>query len=306
MKAGILIIIISFVFFEEKVYSQNGSDTVIARNLGPKINSKANDFGAYIVRDGLTMYFVTNRSSKKDHLYFTKRKAIDSAWCEPEYFKLFNNQDNTAGIAFDDIGGMYCATDKNTAVKGDMNIWIGSSRDTTFVMKELPGPVNSTRWESQPSITRDGKDLYFASNRDAFLRGVQTVDIYVAHPNHDGSWSEPQDLGPGINIGIYNGTPFISPDGRFLFFSSKRKKGLDIRTKIYMAERTGPKYTDWSIPILLPIGINSIYDDLFPMVASDGKTIYFSSNRDANGFDIYEATLPLDIQSKIFHSFPGY
>jgi len=73
-----------------------------------------------------------------------------------------------------------------------------------------------------------------------------------------------------------------------------------------MAERTGPKYTDWSMPVLLPPGINSTFDELFPMVASDGKTIYFSSNRDANGFDIYEATLPYDIQSKIFHSFPGY
>jgi len=96
-----------------------------------------------------------------------KRKALDSAWSEPEYFKLFFNQDGAGGITFDDRGGMYCSTDKNTPNKGNMNIWSGSALDTTFTMKELPGPVNSPRWESHPSITSDGKDLYFASNRDA-------------------------------------------------------------------------------------------------------------------------------------------
>lgn len=74
-----------------------------------------------------------------------------------------------------------------------------------------------------------------------------------------------------------------------------------------MSERIGPKSTDWSNAVLLPPGINSEKDDSFPMIASDGKTIYFTSNREeGKGFEIYEATLPLDIQNKIYHSFPGY
>ena len=92
-----------------------------------------------------------------------------------------------------------------------------------------------------------------------------------------------------------------------MFFTATEKKGAEFFRHIYMSERSGPKDDDWSKPVRLPAPINSEKDEMFPMIASDGKTIYFSSTRnDGKGFDIYEATLPEDIQSKIFHSFPGY
>ena len=103
-------------------------------------------------------------------------------------------------------------------------------------------------------------------------------------------------------------SPFISPDGHFLFFSATEKKGNDEHRHIYMSERLDPDTDDnWSEPIRLPAPINSEKDEMFPMVANDGTTIYFSSTRnDGKGFDIYEATLPEDVQNKIFHSFQGY
>ncbi len=305
----------TFVFFlSEASFSQDPFDPVKASIVGiarkvPNINSKVDDYGAYIKRNGLTMYFATNRSSGKTHIYMTKRIALDSAWTEPEYCKVTNNpQDFVGSITFDNIGRFYFASNRETHIGGDINIWQGFGLDSIPTIRVLPSPVNSIKWESQPSITQNGVDMYFASNKQSPMGSLEMlVDIYVSHQSSDGTWSEPQNLGSRINIGIYNGTPFISPDGRFLFYSSKEKKGVDIKRKIYMSEHIGSRDIDWSKPILLPSPINSDKDDISPMITSDGKTIYFSSNRDGgSGLDIYESTLPEDIQNKIFHSFPGY
>lgn len=260
------------------------------------------------MHDGLSMYFVTRRFSSRDHFYMVKRPERDSAWGEAEYFKILNNQDIAGGIAFDDSGRVYCATNKETVTNNDVNIWEGRFfLGAALNMKVLPSPVKSMRWESQPTITRNGENLYFASNRGSSVNAYEsTVDIFVSHRSSDGNWSEPKNIGPHINFGRYNATPFISPDGSFLFFTSGGKS--DSKKKLYMASRTGPKDDDWSNAVLLPSEINSEGDNLFPMIADDGKTIYFSSNRSGGygGYDIYEATLPEDIQNKIFHSFPGY
>ena len=307
-------VIASCLFLQGLSYAQDPIDPVKTSTVGIarrvlNINSKVDDYGAYLKRNGLAMYFATNRGSGKTHIYVTKRKALDSGWSEPEYCKVTNNpQDFVGSITFDNIGRFYFATNRETHIGGDINIWQGFGLDSIATIRVLPSPVNSIKWESQPTITQDGATMYFVSNRQSPMGSLEMlVDIYVAHQSADGTWSEPQNLGSSINIGIHNGTPFISPDGRFLFYSSKEKKGPDIKRKIYMSEHIGPKDIDWSKPVRLPSPINSDKDDICPMIASDGKTIYFSSNREGgSGLDIYEATLPVDIQNKIFHSFPGY
>jgi Tol biopolymer transport system component len=296
--------------FYHSVSAQDKAGIEISvRNLGSNINSKVNDFQPFISRDGLSLYFASTRSLGKTQIFVAKRKSLDAAWGEAEYYKILNYQDAVFAIAFDDIGRMYCATNAETKIKGDLNIWQGFIQEGKITMKQIPSPVNTIKWEAQPSVTKDGSDLYFSSNRESPTSSMETlIDIFVAHRNSDETWVGPQSLGPKINLGNQNGSPFISPDGKFLFFSSREKKGVDIKTKMYMAEHIGPKATDWSTPILLPLGLNSTdHNDMSPVIARDGKTIYFASDRNSgSGLDIYEATLPIDIQNKIADSFPGY
>jgi hypothetical protein len=175
MKKGILIVIIAFSFLAEAVYSQQASDSVIARNL-VSVNSKADDYGAYVSRNGLTMYFVSNRFSKKTHIYVTKRKTLDAAWSEPEYCKVTPNpQDFIGALALDDVGRFYFSTNRESK---DMNIWEGFGLDSTTTTRVLPGPVNTTFWEANPSVTRDGSDLYFVSNSQS-PRGSMEVLIFT-------------------------------------------------------------------------------------------------------------------------------
>lgn len=309
------ILIASFSFLRESSFAKNQMDStrasneVIAHNLGPNVNLKAEDFGAYLFGNGLTMYFVSRRTSSGSHLdrfWVVKRKTRNSAWEKAEYSMSLNNEYVVGGLTIDDSGKIYYATNYQTTEHNDVNIWEGTIENKTLNIKALPSPVKTERWESQPSVTGNGKDLYFASNRDHQKGSNGRVEIFVTHKNLEGKWSEPKDLGPQINFGTYNGTPFISPDNNILFFTCSKK--LDSKKKIYMALHAGPNDDDWSEAISLPGEINSDGDNIFPMIASDGKTMYFSSNRSGGygEFDIYEATLPEDIQNKIFHSFPGY
>ena len=310
------IAILSIAFWEgsssaqDSVHSTKNPEQIIVRNLGPNVNSKAEDFGAYLFSNGLTMYFVSRRQpssrSNQDQFWVVKRKNRDSAWGEPIFLKALNNESAVGGITVDDSSKIYFATNYKTTTQNDVNIWEGTIENKTLNIKSLPSPVNTERWESQPSVTGDGKQLYFASNRDHQIGTNGRVEIFITHKNSEGKWSEPKNVGLHINLGTYNGTPFISSDNNILFFTSSINLGS--KKKIYISSRIGPKDDDWSEAQLLPGEINSDGDNLFPMIANDGKTIYFSSNRSGGfgGFDIYEATLPEDIQAKIFHSFPGY
>ncbi len=269
-------------------------------NLGSQVNSKAEDYGGYII-DNEMLYFVSRRKSEKnDHFWMTKKGSADSLWSEPELIKPLNNERSAGGLTIDNSGKIYFATDNKTNLPNDINIWEGKIEGKILNIMMLPSPVNTTKWESQPSVTADGENLFFASNRQS-MSGKQ-VHLFVAHKENDSSWSVPHDLGANVNFGEYNATPFISPDGNFLFFCSN---GKTRNLEIYFSTRTGFNDDEWSKAIALPLDINSDADNMFPMIAGDGKTIYFSSNREggSGGFDIYVSTLPNTIQEMLRKSF---
>ena len=88
-------------------------------------------------------------------------------------------------------------------------------------------PFNSKEFStSNPSLSRDGKTLYFSSDRPGSLGGV---DIWKAAINTDGTYGEPQNLGNKVNTEGNESFPFISDDNKTLFFASSGKQGLEYR-----------------------------------------------------------------------------
>ncbi|MDP4218934.1 MAG: hypothetical protein Q8896_00710 [Bacteroidota bacterium] len=299
-------LIAGIVFFVKPAYSRHPVDstakahTVVVHNLGSRINSTAEDFGPYLVGKSMMFSRQPSASSKFDQFWVTKRKSQDSGWGKPEYVNSLNNKYAVGSLSMDDSGKIYFASNNQT---DDVNIWVGTIKDRTMHCKPLPSPVNSEYWECEPSVSANGRDLYFASNHEHPGMSGKRVDIFITHRIPGGGWTQPQNLGPHINFGNYNATPFITPDGSVLFFSSDGK--TDSKKKIYMAMKTGPNDQDWSDPILLPSDINAEGgDNMYPMIAPDGKTFYFSSNRPGGygGLDLYQATLPQAIQNMLAHS----
>ena len=148
-------------------------------------------------------------------------------------------------------------------------------------------------WEAQPSLSADGKELFFTSSR----KGSKDNDIYHSVRQNDGSW------GPAKSFDIINTdgkdkSPFFHQDGQTLYFvssSSKERKGLG-GLDIFYVRKEGE---NWSEVKNIGFPINTDQDELGLFVSTDGNTAYFSSFKEGNwniyGFNLYEKAKPKEV-----------
>ena len=159
--------------------------------------------------------------------------------------------------------------------------------------KPLPGKINrKDSWESQPSLSSDGRLLFFASDRPGGFGGS---DIWFSVRNSDGSWRDPVNVGPTINTSKNERSPFLHTDSKTLYFSSNGHDGLGGQDVFY-SKLDAKK--QWSVPVNIGYPINTENEEVDFFVSLDGQTGYFSSNnygsKDWNiyQFELYEEARP--------------
>ncbi len=138
--------------------------------------------------------------------------------------------------------------------------------------------VNENYSYMHPTLTRDGKRLYFASDMEGGLGGF---DIYYVTVQLDGTYSTPVNLGPTINTIHREQFPFVSNTGD-LYFATDGRLGLGL-LDIFVAPLTVKGFTE---PINLGAPINSKYDDFSLSYYSDNNGLY-ATNRNGTDDDIY-------------------
>ncbi len=166
-----------------------------------------------------------------------------------------------------------------------------------YIWSELVsvGPnVNGTKtWEAQPSLSADGKTLYFASARQG---GYGGTDLYYSQRDEDGNWGPAQNMGPVINSAGSDKSPFLHCDSRTLYFVSETSAerlgagGFDI-----FYSKQDPKTGDWSKPKNIGYPINTAGDEEALIVSTDGNYGYFSSDQTKGGVgmkDIFYFYMP--------------
>lgn len=153
----------------------------------------------------------------------------------------------------------------------------------------MPFPFNKSTSgnEGAASINIENKTLYFTINKSG------NFDIYTSE-FINGKWTEPQNLGTGINDPKYwDSQPCIGPTNKTLYFTSNRGNANNT-TDIYVIN----KLTDnsWSKPTKLPASINTDGSEKSPFMHSDNRTFYFSSDKlpGMGGFDIFMCKLKSD------------
>lgn len=161
------------------------------------------------------------------------------------------------------------------------------------IPKPLPGKINrNDSWESQPSLSSDGKLLFFASDRPG---GYGGSDIWYSTRKSDGTWTDPINMGQTINTANNERSPFLHTDSKTLYFSSNGHDGLGGQD-IFYSKMDNKR--QWTAPKNIGYPINTENDEVDFFVSLDGKTGYFSSNnygdKDWNiyQFELYEEARP--------------
>ncbi len=264
--------------------------------MNANINTEFPEYLPILSPDMNTLYF-TRRIQQREDFYKSSRQP-DGKWALPVLDEWWNTQLNEGAISFSADGNtaIYtrCGINENIG-ECDLyeSIWDGQVWSKP---KNLGPIINSEFWDSQPSLSADGRFLFFVSNRHGGFGGK---DIWYAKKDSKGQWNPPQNAGPIINTILDEVTPFIHPDGLNLYFSSEGHPGfggLDVFRSSLQAD-------NWSNPENIGKQINTKKDESCLTVAFDGKTAHYSQiypdpETKSMVADLYEVELCSSFSSK--------
>ncbi|MFD1256694.1 OmpA family protein [Mucilaginibacter terrae] len=257
-------------------------------NLGPEINSANDEYLPVSTADESTLIFTRKILNNED---FYKSNKLNGQWTAASYLsKLINTAEYNEGAQSLSQDGKYlfftgCNRPDGA---GRCDIYVSQKKGEDWSKPfNISAPVNSSGWESQPSISADGHTLYFVSNRKG---GYGGYDIWKCTVTNKG-WSQPENLGPNVNTPYDEQSPFIHPDDSTLYFCSNGWPGMG--NKDLFVSRLN-KAGKWQKPDNMGYPINSNRDENGMSISTTGGYAYFASNtlNGYGGFDIYRFELP--------------
>lgn len=263
------------------------------------INSDKSDFGAMLSNDN-TLYFASARNTSRktygwnEQPYLDLYSAVynaDGTFSQPTAVEGVNTKfhDGPASISADG-NTMYLASEsfneglfeKDKAQKlkfGQVALFKSVKADGKW-SKPTPLPFNSKDYStSNPSLSKDGKTLYFSSNMPGSVGGV---DIWKVSVNADGSFGTPENLGKKINTEGNESFPFITDENK-LYFSSDARQGFGGMDVYVIDLNKGTEAANVGKPV------NSEKDD-FAFSFNTAKNIGFVSSNRGGVDNIYSAT----------------
>ncbi|WP_168797550.1 OmpA family protein [Neolewinella litorea] len=272
--------------------------------LGDEINTRFNDYFPFFTNDLTGVLFTRQGSDGDEDLIRGKRRRQDGDY-STERFGNFNTQQPEGMCSLVRDGEtIFFTLCHEVESGGSCDIHSGVLIDGRIEqIVKLPDYLNSSTWDSQAAISCDGRQLLFASTRPG---GIGGSDLYSSTRLDDGSWSEPVNLGAGVNTPEDEEAPFLSNDGETLYFSSMGHSGLGDQD-IYFS-RWDPRSERWAPAINLGPPINSPARELGFHLSAEGRTGYFASDRPGGkgGLDIYRFTLNEELTGREVTYVSGY
>lgn len=274
------------------------------KNMGPAVNSADDDYLPAITADDSTLVF-TRRSPRRasttattpdEEDFYICRRIPNDRWSTayPMPYPVNSNDNEGAEcLSYDGSIMIFTACGRpDGSGRCDLYqcVWHGLGWGTPRNM----GPVlNTGHWESQPTLSRDGKTLIFVSDRPGGFGGT---DLWISH-QVDGIWATPQNLGSTINTPGNESGPFLYFDDSTLYFVSNGHIGMG-GFDIFLSRRLPDG--SWDTPVNLGYPINTEGDESRLVVSANGRTAYFASDRweGMGKNDIYWFDLPEALRGK--------
>jgi outer membrane protein OmpA-like peptidoglycan-associated protein len=259
--------------------------------LGPAINTAADEYFPTLTADGETLLFTRHENGFMGDENFYRSKKVDGVWQTAEPLEGVNTSDNEGAESISPDGSWLVFTACNRVGDGSQGscdlYWSQEKANGWSKPSPFSNTINSTSWDSQPSISADGKSIIFSSRRPG---GKGKEDLWITHRKPTGKWTMPVNLGTPVNTGGVEQTPFFHADGQTMYFCSDSLPGMGGQD--LFLTRLQPDST-WSKPVNLGYPINTPKDEVALTVSLDGKTAYFATNRPGSQkIDIYTFELP--------------
>ncbi len=287
-------------------------------NVGPGINSLNPEYYPCLTVDGENMLFTRrlpiNTKDKYQEDFFISEINTSNNWKDAIPMPSNVNTSNNEGaptISSDGKSLIFVACSDEYGDYGFGRSGFGSC-DLFYTKRlgnswtnpiNLPGIVNSGNWETQPSLSADGKTLYFirgVRNKD----GKRDSDIYVSQLQIDGNWGKPERLPNSINTPSTEESVHIHPDGNTLYFASRGHLGMG-GLDLFVSRKDAKG--NWSKAENLGYPINTLHDENSLMVSANGEIAYLASDRTGGygDLDIYYFKLPEDTKPNKTFYFDG-
>ena len=287
-------------------------------SVGSGINTNDDEYWPSITADGQTLMFTRqpNISNNPDFKGVVQEDFYISYFVNDVWQKAFNAgaplntiQNEGAQTLSSDGSYMYFTACNRPDGLGNCDLYFSAFNNGKWSEPyNLGAPVNTNHWESTPSISADGKTLFFSSSRPG---GYGGKDIWLTRLNDKNKWTEPVNLGSVINTEGDEMSPFIHFDGKTLYFASDGRVGMggfDLFVSRMKDDST------WTEPQNLGYPINTFNDEMGLIIESGGQKAYYSSVRDKSrgkdifSFNLYEAVRPNPvsyIKGKVYDKMTG-
>lgn len=269
--------------------------TINPLELPKSVNRFQSQYFPVMTADRETLIYTGNQDSD-ENLYVASLK--DKIWTEPiSISEKINTTQNegTASISADGRTLVFTSCGGRKGF-GSCDLFIAYKQGENWTSPQNLGlGVNSPEWESQPSLSADGRTLYFVSDRKGSL-GKR--DIWVSKLDSTNMWAKATNLGNPVNTIEDDLSPFIHANGKTLFFASEGHVGMG-GLDLYFTENQQGK---WLNPENLGFPLNTFEDQVALFITADGKKAYYSLERDQEDkyrrAKIVEIEVPESLQAK--------
>jgi outer membrane protein OmpA-like peptidoglycan-associated protein len=280
-------------------------------HLDLTVNSSCPEYWPSISTDDSLLYFT--RLIESDNHYSYERifisKKSDSGWGESFQMNFSDNEDvNLGTMCLSSDGNLlfFTACGRKDG-KGSCDIYFARKINNYWSRPQNAGSiVNSTYWESQPSISSDNRYLFFASNRPGGFGGM---DIWCSKVSEmkDGEliFGAPKNLRKGVNSFGNDFSPYIHADGSTLYFSSEGRYGMG-GSDLFISKL---KDSVWTEAVNLGYPINTRFNEDGLVVSPTSNVAVFSSNREGaigGSKDLYQIKLPVEFLPERVGYIKGY
>lgn len=273
-------------------------------NLGELVNSPLDEYHPAVSADESYLLFTRKRprdgmsdvgaSPFEEDFYFSRMEGetwnLARALGPP-----VNSHGNEGAHCLSPDGNtlFFTACERNDGL-GSCDLYVSQRAGSQWSAPQNLGSLNSVFWDTQPTISADGREIIFVSKREGTLGGG---DLYQAFRNAQARWSKPRNMGSVLNTPFDESGPFLHPDGRTLFFTSAGHPGMGGQD-LYVSRRNAD--STWSKPENLGYPINTSSDEEHLVVNAQGNRAYYSSARPGGkgGRDLYRFELPSSMRPR--------